>query len=702
MLRKLRHSDAILALFVIAIAALLLVPLPTPVLDVLLVLNLAVAFILLLAGLYMPSASALLAFPTLLLLTTLFRLALNVASTRLILSQGDAGRVIEAFGTFLIRDQVVVGMIIFVIVTIVNFVVIARGASRVSEVAARFTLDALPGRQMNIDSDLRAGLITPEEAQHRREDLRKESQLYGAMDGGMRFVQGDAIAGFFIIVTNILGGLYMGVWEQGMTFADAVRHFIQLTVGDGLLHQIPALLISICAGIVVTRVSSGEHSTLGSEVQEQLFTKPGTLLFVGGILVAIGVLTQLPALPFIAVGLVVGGLGILVLRKAGSAPESPALRVEYAGSGTALLGAPPASDDERREESPLLIGLDGTVLFKLYRLNQQRYQSFWRELQQELQSELGLSLPELRVVQDPALGASSVSISCNGAVVFTEAINLDSVLVDVHPESLSCFGLELVAEAVHPVDGSRVSWVVQSPAMRRIAEAAELRTFDFMEFVALQAAVFLMRHPEEILGAADVHASLRQLDKRFPGFLQEAVGEFFPSVSRVTEVLRELLREGVGIRDFRQLVEVVASYCSERQITGAELEQLDSDDLLNHVRIARKRTLLGRLLTHRRTLKVYTLSPEAESILESGEPSGADPALGIDPQQLRALRRGLDEMLDPLRSRGVGHCVVIVGQKIRARTSRLLRGMAPGISVLAVEELDPSFSVEPVGIWRAH
>ncbi|MCB0352418.1 MAG: FHIPEP family type III secretion protein, partial [Bdellovibrionales bacterium] len=247
-LRDIQRSDFFLGVFVIAITAMLLIPLPTGLLDVLLVLNISFSLLLLVVGLYMPNALALLAFPSLLLLTTLFRLGLNVASTRLILSQGDAGRVIEAFGTFLIQGELLVGVIIFLIITIVNYVVIAKGSSRVSEVAARFALDALPGKQMAIDSDLRAGLLTAQEAERRREELRKESQLFGSMDGAMKFVQGDAIAGFFIIVTNIVGGLSIGLL-QGMDVADAVQTYTMLTVGDGLVSQIPALLISICAGI---------------------------------------------------------------------------------------------------------------------------------------------------------------------------------------------------------------------------------------------------------------------------------------------------------------------------------------------------------------------------------------------------------------------------------------------------------------------
>jgi type III secretion protein V len=290
-------SDIFLVLFVLAIALMLFVPLPTFSLDFLLTANIAFAFLLLLVGLYMPNSLALLAFPSLLLLTTLFRLALNVASTRLILSQGEAGKVIEAFGTFLISGEVLVGIVIFIIITIVNLLVIAKGAGRVSEVAARFALDALPGKQLAIDADLRAGLIDANIAQEKRENLRKESQLYGAMDGSMKFVQNDAIAGVVIIFTNILGGMYQGL-SKGLSFGEAAQVYTTLTIGDGLVSQIPALLISICAGIVVTRVSSSDKSTLGSDVSKQVFQNPYLLSATAVLLAALGLISNLPIIPF--------------------------------------------------------------------------------------------------------------------------------------------------------------------------------------------------------------------------------------------------------------------------------------------------------------------------------------------------------------------------------------------------------------------
>ena len=345
-----RNSEIFVSLFVLAIALLLLVPLPTFILDLLLVVNLSVAFFLLLVVLYLPNAVQLLAFPTLLLLTTLFRLGLNVASTRLILSQGDAGEVIEAFGTFLVGGELLVGLVVFAIITVINLIVIARGASRISEVAARFALDSLPGKQMSIDADLRAGLISPQEAENRREALRKESQLYGAMDGAMKFVQGDAIAGIVIIFTNIIGGLSLGLFH-GMGIQDAVTTYTTLTVGDGLVSQIPAFLIAICAGLVVTRIGTGTETTLGGELQSQLFGQPAVLLVVAGLLFLLSFIEGMPQIPFVIIGIGCLGLWVGMMRSRRfplaqhdvSEPlldgEDAPLQLTYERSFTLALGA---------------------------------------------------------------------------------------------------------------------------------------------------------------------------------------------------------------------------------------------------------------------------------------------------------------------------------------------------------------------------
>ena len=696
-LKLLKRSDVILAIFVIAITAMLLVPLPTPLLDLLLVINLSFAFLLLLTALYIPNALALLEFPSLLLLTTLFRLGLNVASTRLILSQGDAGAVIRTFGTLLIGSEIIVGVIIFAIITIVNFIVIAKGSSRVSEVAARFALDALPGKQMAIDADLRAGLITAEMAQAKREDLRKESQLYGAMDGAMKFVQGDAIAGIFIIFTNVIGGLYLGVVNGNLSFADAIQTYCTLTVGDGLVHQIPALLISICAGIVVTRVSSGENTTLGGDVGAQLFARPGTLLFSGALLVVIGTVSGLPAIPFIAVGLALIGSGFLVKRQARQAALIP-VRADYVPQ---IGGVPqlPHLEDEGADDTILSIVLDEGILFRLYQMSASRYRAWWREFQGDFYNETGLRLPELSVVSDDRLQASSFAIHIGGTSVDSEQMLLDSVLVEVSPESARSLGLEVALEAEHPVTRQRVFWAAQSPGLRRVVEAAGIRTYDFFEYVCLRIGTFFARHPEELLTVAEVHTFLKQIEKKHPGLLSDAFGQEGVNVARITEILQELVRDGVSVRDFRSIIEAIATYCSTNRVSLSGDEDVDVGEILSFVRNARKRQLLSKILSGRKTLKVCTVSEEVGALLAEAPFGNHNGPPAMEAEEFDALRRGISLVVDPMRTKGLPPMAVVCRNELRLKVSLFLRACGSLVHVISYDELDPSISLEPVGIW---
>lgn len=691
-----RRSDLILAAFVLAITAMLLVPLPTILLDFLLAANISVALLLLLVGLYMPNALALLAFPSLLLLTTLFRLGLNVASTRLILSQGDAGRVIEAFGSFLIRGEVMVGVIIFTIITIVNFIVIARGASRVSEVAARFALDALPGKQMAIDSDLRAGLIRPEEAQRRREDLRKESQLYGAMDGAMKFVQGDAVAGFFIILTNIIGGLYIGL-SQGQAFDEAVRTYTVLTVGDGLVTQIPALLISICAGIVVTRVASGENTTLGADVGSQLFTRPATVLLAGGVMLFVAMLPGLPALPFLVVAGFFG-LSAFVLRRSGVSR-----RAGQGGNGEvpALGGRPSAAAliGELSDSGGLVICLDPQVLHRLWRGAGDRYPAWWQDLRADAWAVWGVRLPEARWASDDRLGPGRWRISIGGTMVDEGAAPLDAVLVEMNPDSAPALGLTVAMEATHPVTGGRVFWCRHGVGMRRILEESGIRTFDPIEFAGLRVATVLRQRPEEIFSLTDMHEVLRQFEKSHAGLVAEAFRGNLLNLSRLTEVFQELVRQGVSIREVRQVIEAAAQWCARHPSLGED--EVDLAEVVSFIRFSRRRQIISALTSGRRTLKVITLADAVAEAFEAADLPALDAPAGLMPGQDEAVRRGLEQTVSALRNRGILPVVVLCRGDLRQRITAFLRSTGAEIPAVAFEELDPAVPVEPAGTWAA-
>ena len=578
-------SDVVLALFVVAVAAMLLVPLPTLALDFLLALNISFALLLLLVGLYMPNALALSAFPSLLLLTTLFRLGLNVASTRLILSAGEAGQVIEAFGTFLISGEVIVGVIIFIIITVVNFVVISRGSSRVSEVAARFALDALPGKQMAIDSDLRAGIITAQEAQQKRSDLRRESQLFGSMDGAMRFVQGDAIAGFFIIVTNILGGMYLGV-TNGMTFSEAVQTYTTLTVGDGLVSQIPALLISICAGVVVTRVGSENETTLGSEVGKQLFNKPGVLFLSAILLIFLGLLPGLPMLPFFTIGGLCVAIAFYVRGRNEEEAESEAMLLLSGGDGTLAAGTPV---EKIPEDAVVVLHLDQDILYPAYLRNRASYLEWWATFSKQFKKRVGVELPGLYVTFNEELAGGAYSFEVRGDFAESGTVPLDAFAIEVRPEKLGLMGLQLLSSDVHPWTGERISWVKAGRVAQEIRESSSISAFDFLEWIAFKAALFLKRNPQELLSISDVFEMLQGIEKQHPGLITNALSTSFISVSKLTRVLHELIREGISISDFQHTIELIAAYCANNGISLADEQDFNLHDMISSIRIRKKK-----------------------------------------------------------------------------------------------------------------
>jgi type III secretory pathway component EscV len=692
-----RYADMILVAFVVAIAAMLIVPLPTPLLDVLLVLNISFAILLLLVGLYVPNSAALYTFPTVLLLSTLFRLGLNVASSRLILSQGDAGRVIESFGTFLIRGEVVVGIIIFSIVTIVNFIVISKGASRVSEVAARFALDSLPGKQLAIDNDARAGLISAEEARLKRDDLRRESQLYGSMDGAMKFVQGDAVAGFFIIAANILGGVYMGV-TSGMELSDAVQAYTVLTVGDGLVTQIPGLLTSICAGIVVTRVSSTETATLSSDLRQQLFSQPAILVATGVILLLFAVLPDIPAIPFLTVSFGAIAAGIVMARRR-SGSGALALGGNEFGRSAGLPAPGHTGGVDELDDQALTIKLDSAVLFRSYKSNGGSYMGWWQSFRSEFANDVGILLPEVRIASDDLSAPSSFSVFNGGVEMFAGSVIPDALLVEISSSQAAILGLEVLQEEEHPISGHRVFWALHTPALRRMLDAGAIRGFDFFEYVALRVAGFCLRHPEEFIGVTDVHSLLRQVDKRHPGLINEGFGKSFVSVPKLAEILQELVRQGIAIRDFRGVIESVASYCSSSGVTVDDDTSLDVTEAVSYVRGARRRQILRRFIGSGRSLRAISLSADVEQVLADSELESRALPPAMDAESFRALATGLQHILKPAFDLGTAPVAVLCPPELRQKCEAFTRAVTRPLFVVAVGELEPAISVEQVSTW---
>jgi type III secretion protein V len=688
-------SDIVLALFVIAIIAMLIIPLPTFLLDILIVINISFALLLLLVGLYMPNALALLSFPTLLLLTTLFRLGLNVASTRLILSQGNAGRVIQAFGTFLVRGEVLVGVIIFTIITIVNFIVIARGSSRVSVVAARFTLDSLPGKQAAIDSDLRAGLINNEDASRRREDLRKESQLYGAMDGAMQFVQGDAIAGFFIILTNIFGGIYLGI-SKGQTFSEALNTYTILTVGDGLVTQIPALLISICAGIVVTRVSSGERATLSADLASQLFSNPLTLIISGIILLLLGAMPGLPFFPFFLVSIMFFITSLLLRKKSGPSADSRLL-LDYQGGGGFALAMPQGESTEDENIRNVQIYLDKSVGYKIFAQKEQQYYKFWNKMRDDFFNDVGLRLPDIKVLPDEYQSAIEYSVRVAGSVIEQETLVLDVVMVEINPDFSYLYNLKVVKEELHPVSKQRVFWTVNSDHSRQILDAAGIRGFDFFEFICLKTAVFYANNPQEVVTISEVHAQLKQLEKKYPGLVADVLARNFLDIPRLSELLQMLVKQSVNIKDFRQIVELVASYCSSNAITASDVDSAVLNDIVIYIKQHKFKHQYASSRLRHNSMRVFTLNAEAEAVFEE---NSAQDLIKDQMSPLESLKNNLMDILKPVFNRGLLPLSLLIRPDLRSNLESFMSFYKLPVQIVTFDELESDANFERIAVWR--
>ena len=688
-------SDAVLALFVIAIVAMLIIPLPTFFIDILIVVNISFALLLLLVGLYMPNALALLSFPTLLLLTTLFRLGLNVASTRLILSQGDAGQVIQAFGTFLVRGEILVGVIIFTIITIVNFIVIAKGSSRVSVVAARFTLDSLPGKQAAIDADLRAGLIDNSEALKRREDLRKESQLYGSMDGSMQFVQGDAIAGFFITLTNIFGGIYLGI-SKGQTFSDALNTYTILTVGDGLVTQIPALLISICAGIVVTRVSSGERATLSSDLSKQLFSNPLTLVFAGLILLLIGLMPGLPFLPFLLVS-VMFMLTSALLKRSPAFQSDQRKLLEYKGTASAQPGSAKSEELLAHSQGGLKILLDKGLGYRLFAQREAHYRTYWDKLRQDYFNEVGMSLPDIRVEEDPFLSNMEYAVVVSGNIVEKDILNMDAIMLEVNPDFAYLYNLQVLKETFHPLTQQRVSWVSAIPLVQQIVETSGLRKYDFFEYITLRIAVFYNQNPQELVTISEIHTQLKLLEKQHPGFVADVLSRNFLDVPRLCELIQLLVLKSVNVRDFKQIVEQVAGYCSTNSIGASEVDAAVLEDLVHYVKNSRKRVSVVGLSSALKTSRVITLAPELENMFAENY---SDWVSGADPEIFSNLSQTLNDLIRPVMIRGLLPVSLLIRPYIRSNLESFIEAVKSPVQIITYDELGKDTLIERIGSWQ--
>lgn len=654
-------------LLVLLILAMMVLPLPTFMLDVLFTLNIALAMIVMLVSLNARRPLDFSVFPTVLLLTTLLRLSLNVASTRIILMQGHtgpdaAGKVIESFGNFLVGGNYVVGFVVFLILVIINFVVITKGAGRIAEVAARFTLDSMPGKQLAVDADLNAGFINESEARIRRSEIGREADFYGAMDGASKFVRGDAIAGIIILAVNLIGGILVGLFQHDLGLTEALGRYALLTVGDGLVTQIPALIISTAAGIVVSRASSEQD--LSQEFSTQIFGRPQTLFVAAAVLGALGVIPGTPHLAFLTIAAVIGGLGFwLMQRQRTVANAASLLHVEDE----------PAPADVTWDDIPPVDVLALEVGYRLIPLvdRNQGGAALTRitEARRNFATDMGLVVPLVRVRDNLELKPNSYRITLKGVEVahgelltgHVLAVNMGDVLGRLDGTS-----------GVEPLTGMAGVWIEEGRE-----EEAELRGFVVMtaaELIARQVEAVFRQHAPELLGRTEVQQLLDTLTRNHPGLLEDVTPRHLPLTS-VQAVLQNLIAENVSIRDTRTLFETLAARAPKNQII---------DDLVESVRAAMGRNIVDRLFEGSSLLHVIGLSAAVETRLMN-EMGDEGEAL-LSPSTLDALNDAAEQALAEQEREGYP-AVLLTSPSLRAVLSRLLRRNLPRLSVIAYAEV---------------
>ena len=661
-----RHRELVLPCLVAAILGALVVPLPGWLLDLGLALNLVAAAALLVAALRAAGPLELSAFPTLLLVTTLFRLALNVSSTRLALAEGHAGAVIQAFGEFVVRGDYVVGGVVFAVVTLVQFLVVAKGAERVSEVAARFTLDAMPGKQMAIDADLRAGLIEQGVARERRRSLERESQMFGAMDGAMKFVKGDVLAGLVIVLVNGVGGVLVGMFQHGLDGQEALARYALIAIGDGLVSQVPSLCIAVAAGLVVTRVAPGEEGHgLGDDIGAQLFGSRGALFLLAGVAGALSLVPGMPRLTFLAIA---GGLAAFGQwwRPTGAVTaEEPATATPQnaAGAPADPAEAPTAVSALALELAPGWIdGAGGARVF----------QDALRRMRGALEVELGFRMPGVHVRAGAALPEGSYRVLVDEVPAASGRLPTSGLLVRSAAVELGFLSVE--AEPVEDPATGRALARVPEPARERL-ELAGLEPRAPAEVVVEHLASVARRHAPSLLGLQDVQLLLDALDARCPALVRPVLEKV--SLPVLTDVLRRLLQEGVSVRNLRGVLETLAS------------PTVDGDAALLAERC---RQALARWICHRHApsgaLFAWLVDPALEETLRTRSVDGA-PAL--EPERVQALLEAVAALVED------GRAVLLASGDVRRPLRALCEGAFPEVAVLAYAELDPALRVKPLG-----
>ncbi len=671
-----KFGDIVVALGVIAIVIIIIIPIPNSLLSILLSINIALSLLILLISMYAKDVLEISIFPSLLLIATLFRLSLNISTTRGILTEGDAGKVVETFGKFVIGSDPIVGFIIFLIIVIIQFVVITKGAERVAEVSARFTLDAMPGKQMAIDADLNSGLITEEEARKRRKDIQKYADFYGAMDGATKFVKGDAIAGIIITIINIVAGLAMGVISKGMPFKEAMQKYTLLTVGDGLVSQIPALLISTATGLVVTRAAS--ESNLGQDLIKQLFgNNPKLLYIISGVMALLGIFTPLPKVTYIVLGLIFAFLGYSTSKGIKEEVEVPVEEISEA-------------EELRKPENVLGllkvydIGLEcGYGLIPLAEASQggdllDRIVMIRRQVAMEL----GLVVPIVRLRDNIQLNPNEYVIKIKGVQVAKGEVFFDHYLA---MDSGAGEGEIEGIETIEPAFGLPAKWITESE--REKAEIFGYTVVDPPSVIATHLTEVIKERAYELIGREDVKLLIDNVKEEYPTVVEEVVPKVL-SIGEVQKVLSNLLREQISIRDMVTILETLADYGN---ITR------DTDLLTEYVRQKLSGYITNKYVENGE-LNVITLDSEVEEmIMNSINKTDTGAYLSLDPNSAQKILNNTLKSVQRLTTIGE-QPIILTAPIVRFYFKRLTEQLTRDLIVLSYNEIEPSIEVQSVGM----
>ncbi|HEX7013778.1 MAG TPA: flagellar biosynthesis protein FlhA [Steroidobacteraceae bacterium] len=666
---------------VLAVLAMVIVPLPPLALDVLFTFNIALSLIVVLAVFYVARPLDFGIFPTVLLLATLLRLALNVASTRVVLLHGHtgghaAGKVIESFGQFVVGGNYAVGVIVFAILTIINFVVVTKGAGRISEVTARFTLDAMPGKQMAIDADLNAGLITQEEARARRAEVRAEADFYGSMDGASKFVRGDATAGILILIINMIGGIAIGTMAHGLSFSEAARVYTLLSIGDGLVAQVPALLLSTAVALIVTRMSRPQD--MGGELARQLLGQPRALAIAAGLIGTMGLIPGMPNLAFLGMATLCAVGAWMLHKRSQRQPE----QVEEAPP------PPPPVPAESRELTwedvqPVdIIGLE--VGYRLVPLVDKAQGGDLlariRGVRRKLTQELGFLVQPVHIRDNLDLSPNSYRINLAGVPVGEGVIYPERELA-INPGKV--YGKVAGIETRDPAFGMEAVWI--EPSSRDHAQTLGYTVVDASTVIATHLSHVIQTHAHELLGHEEVQHLLDALAKSAPKLVEDLTPRLLP-LGTVVRVLQGLLAERVPIRNMRTIVETLAEHATRTQ---------DPQQLQAHVRVALGRQIVQDIAGMSTELPVITLEPELEQLLSNSLAGGNAASPGLEPGLAERMQRRLTEAAQ--RQEMVGEpAVLLVPPQLRHTLARFMRSVVPGMHVLAWNEIPDNRKVRLV------